>query len=441
MTATLEQPPVSPVPQKIRVSPQEMEAAKRWFAAKIKTAPACPPRLDGADWWPLTPEKCLRLTKAGMDQELERLATLQNREVELMCLDPLRYGYRPQCWTDAGKCIEESLLTCIFGGGGSSKTRFAAELGIRTMLKKPGAKVLWLHEAQQPSIDIQQMYVYEMLPSEWKRLKYRKSDRITKINWTKAGGFMAGAHHKFVLPNGSMGLFGFYNQDIKVCEGYGWDLVLADEDLPLGWLKTLLYRLPRCNGKMVWTFTPIRGITPAIKEVVDGAQIIKTLPAELLDQKKVHVPGCPKGHMPYLQKGVFCDSQIIYFFTEMNPWAGYEQQKKVAHQATVEEKERRFYGWSRQSIGKMFPKFGAWNIVKDIPKEVTRYVIKDPGPGRNAFIIWVAVDRYRRHWVYREWPDVETYGEWAVTSENKNKWDGDMGPAQKPLGKGVKGYK
>lgn len=456
MTATLEAPPVeAPKPRfqlsfggtSIQVTGDDLERSRKWCKENVKACPVIPPYLAGDPdaklFFPPKPEKLLFWTSTGKEKAAEEVVNSWNKAVTLMEQDPLRYGHRPSCWSDADKCISESLLTCIFGGGGSSKTRFAAELGVRTMLKKPGAKVLWLHEAQQPSIDIQQAYVYDMLPPEWKRLKYRKSDRITKINWTKAGGFMAGAHHKFVLPNGSMGLFGFYNQDIKVCEGYGWDLVLADEDLPLGWLKTLLYRLPRQNGKMVWTFTPIRGITPAIKEVVDGATVIETRKAELLDQHRVHVPGCPKGHMPYLQKGIFCDggSQIIYFFTEMNPWSGYEQQKKVAARATTEEKERRFYGWSRQLVGKRFPKFGGWNIVKEIPKDVTRYVVMDPGPGRNAFIIWVAVDRYRRHWIYREWPDVETYGEWAVTSETKNKWDGDMGPAQKPLGKGVKGYK
>jgi hypothetical protein len=194
---------------------------------------------------------------------------------------------------------------------------------------------------------------------------------------------------------------------------------------------------------MVWSYSPIYGITPAIKEVVAGAKTLKSLPAEMLDQKKVHVPGCPPGEMPYIQQSNYCDAKILYFFTNMNPWAGYEMQKRIAIQkkSTIEDLERRFYGWSRDTVGRQFPKFGAWNIVTKVPDDLTRYVFKDPGPGKNAFIIWVGVDRYRRHWVYREWPDVETYGEWAVPSDNARKYDGDPGPAQVPLGKGVRGYK
>jgi hypothetical protein len=289
---------------------------------------------------------------------------------------------------------------------------------------------------------VQQAAVFNYLPYNYKNLRPRKRDRVTKINYSKATGFLVGPEdHKFVLPNGSLGVFSYYSADIKICEGYGWDLVLADEDLPLGWLKTLLFRLPRCGGKMIWTFTPIRGITPAIKDVVDGAKTTRTLPAELLDPAKVHVDGCPPGHMPYQQDAISYEAKIIYFFTEMNPWSGYKDHKKILANATVEEIERRTYGWARQTIGKRFPKFGSENVVSSVPTDVTRYVFKDPASARNAFFIWVGVDKHGRHYIYREWPDAPTYGEWAVTSENSKRFDGDAGPAQKCLGLGVKGYK
>lgn len=418
----------------IEVTQTEIENTRKWIAENVKHSPLLKdPR----------PEVLLHMMKTGQDKIVEEEITKRNKTLELMELDPLRYGYVPDCWNDLDQCVNESVLTCLFGGGGASKTRAAARLGVRKMLEKPGAKVLWLHETQENSIIVQQRFVYDYLPYELKRRKQRKSDRTTKINYSLTTGFLAGAHHMFALPNGSMGIFNFYSQDIKVCEGHGWDLVLADEDLPLGWLKTLMFRLPRANGKMVWTFSPIRGITPAIKEVVQGAKTIKSLPAELMDQKKRHVADCPPGEMPYLQQSNYCDGKILYFFTNMNPWAGYELQKRIALQkkSTVEEIERRFYGWSRDTIGKQFPKFGVWNIVSKIPNEVTRYVFMDPGPGKNAFIIWVAVDRNRRHYVYREWPDMPTYGEWAVASENSKRFDGDPGPAQVSLGKGVRGYK
>lgn len=452
MTEVPEAPPITPVQERVRlgtsniyVTPDDFKKAEQWIKENVRPSPVIPPSItpESRFYWPITPNKVLYWMHTGKIADAEKLITEHNRAVEWMEVDPLRRGYEPDCWKDADKCLEESLLTCVFGGGGASKSRWSARTGVRQMLKKPQSKVLWLHEAQQPSIIVQQSFVYDFLPPEWKRLRQRKSDRTTKINYSRATGFLAGQHHMFVLPNGSLGVFGFYNQDIKVCESHGWDLVIADENLPLGWLKTLLYRLPRCNGKMIWCYSPIYGITPAIKEVVQGAKMLKTLPAEMLEPDKMHVDGCPKGHMPYLQQGTYCDSKIIYFFTSMNPWSGYELQKKLARakKETEEVIERRFYGWSRSTIGKKFPKFGAQNIVTEIPKDLTRYVVLDPGPGRNAFIIWIGVDRNRRHYVYREWPDHETYGDWAVASETKSKWDGDMGPAQIGLGKGVRGYK
>jgi hypothetical protein len=387
----------------------------------------------------LEPEQALWLHRNNQT-ELQEIIGERNRVIDLMERDPLRYGFIPECWNDAEKLSQESLLTAIYGGNGSSKTWACSYFGVKKCVSKPGAKVLWLHESEQSSIDIQQVAVRHYLPIEWKNHKKKSYDRTTSLGYTRATGF---SNNKFVLPNGSLGKFGNYNQDVADYEGYGWDLVLADENLPLGWLKTLLYRLPRCGGKLVWSFTPIRGITPAIKEVVTGAKIRETRKAELLSQEKVHVTGCPKGHMPYIQEGVWCDSRIIYFFTEMNPWSGYEQHKKIMLKATQEEVERRTYGWARNSIGKRFPKFDNNNIIPldKLPKEVTRYVFKDPASARNAFIIWVAVDPHGRHYIYREWPEITKYGEWAVTSEDSKKWDGDPGPAQRPLGFGVADYK
>jgi hypothetical protein len=43
-------------------------------------------------------------------------------------------------------------------------------------------------------------------------------------------------------------------------------------------------------------------------------------------------------------------------------------------------------------------------------------------------MIWAIVDDLERVFIYREWPDYQTYGEWAIPSE---KMDGSQGPAQK----------
>jgi hypothetical protein len=101
----------------------------------------------------------------------------------------------------------------------------------------------------------------------------------------------------------------------------------------------------------------------------------------------------------------------------------------------------RFFGWARNVVKTQFPKFSAdVHIIKEakVPKIVTRYLKIDPHGARNFFILWMAVDSYGRHYVEKEWPD---YDDWAVTSENSKKYDGDVGPAQQKLGYGITEYK
>jgi hypothetical protein len=57
------------------------------------------------------------------------------------------------------------------------------------------------------------------------------------------------------------------------------------------------------------------------------------------------------------------------------------------------------------------------------------------------FQLWLAVDGQGRHYIYREWPDMERFGEWATIDEAGKKWDGAPGPAQPTLGYGVADYK
>jgi hypothetical protein len=52
-----------------------------------------------------------------------------------------------------------------------------------------------------------------------------------------------------------------------------------------------------------------------------------------------------------------------------------------------------------------------------IPEQVTRYMFTDPAGARNWATLWVAVDKHRNHYIYRDWPDLASYGEWATPSE------------------------
>jgi hypothetical protein len=98
-------------------------------------------------------------------------------------------------------------------------------------------------------------------------------------------------------------------------------------------------------------------------------------------------------------------------------------------------------------------KFGSWNIVEpeQLPPAGTNYMVTDPADVRPFFTIWLRVppgDPQRPElYIYRDWPDEQTFGEWATatereTSEDSRKgWDGDRGPAQANPGLGTSGYK
>lgn len=353
-------------------------------------------------------------------------------------------GYIQENWRRAKERLNESALFPIFGGNGSAKTWFAAWLGTQMLTRERNRHVLWLHESEKASIDVQQAAVYTWLPHE---LRGTKKGPWHNTEFTAKNGFPGGV---FTLPNKSKGVFGYYGQDVKVYEGGGWHLILADENLPLDWLQTLMYRLPRRGGKMIWTFTPIRGITPAVREVVTDAKTVEQRRAELLPEDHVIKGADAKpGHAPTLQHGLKYDARIAYWFTEDNPFSGYAQQVQQAKGATVEELERRFYGWARDTKGRMFPNFGAHCIVdpQDIPAGGTNYLVVDPvldGP-RNWFMVWFKFLNGVTY-VYRDWPDDQDHGEWALpTSKSPDSggigWDGDPGPAQPKLGYGYAEYK
>jgi len=121
--------------------------------------------------------------------------------------------------------------------------------------------------------------------------------------------------------------------------------------------------------------------------------------------------------------------------------------KKVLSGRTTTEIEQRAYGYARNTVGSCFPKFSAVHVMKRerlaevLKGKGTRRHYADPAGARNMFQIWTFTDEHDRHFVYREWPDVPTYGEWAVTAEDSRKWDGDPGPAQPSLGFGIVDYK
>lgn len=385
--------------------------------------------------------------------EPELMQKLEEREklIKLAKHDPLRYGAQLKHWRDAAELMKLWWLLPIFGGNRASKTEFCLTTAMRLLVEKPEANVLMLQNNHKMSVAVHQKGMWRYMPPEWRNIKRGKGDRSGRISYTDGIGF---SDALFVGPNGSTCMFGNYLQDKESYEGVEFDLVVADENLPLSWLKNLPRALATRDGKLLWPFTSLEGLTLAMAEIVTGARTIKSLPVDpelngMEDLSKRHVPDCPPGHMPYIQKNG--DVHIIYFHSILNPFGNYPGLKQRYGKETAERVLRRFYGFCRKTTKAKFPKFGDGNIIpheelmlriRSAPGGVTRYQVADPAGARNMFMIWVAVDEDGRHYVYREWPDKATHGDWAEPSEEAGKWDGMMGPAQaNPHGHSVTSYK
>lgn len=384
----------------------------------------------------------------------EIFEAIERRRVETIAkaaADPLRDGWILEPWRDALKQLEGDLnLLALFGGNGAGKTFFAVWEAICTIFQVPGARVLFLHESEQSSIDVHQSIVYHYLPPELKpRDGWRPKKTVTtQISYDSKNGFTG---NSISFPNGSKAVFGFYNQKVKLYEGGGWTRVVADEDMPLNWLDTLLFRLPRSKGKMLWCFTPIDGITPAIKSVTTGAVTLQSRPVDPDLLPPTHrvdeLQDWPLGEMPYIQESTREKTRIMYFHSSMNPLSGYEAAKAIGRGKDSITKERRYYGWARNTQRSCFPGFCASHILtaekmaERLTKPCTHYLVLDPAGARNFYLLWFAVDASGTHYFHREWPDVVNYGEWALPSDDRGKWDGKAGPAQIKVGFGIEQYK
>jgi hypothetical protein len=156
--------------------------------------------------------------------------------------------------------------------------------------------------------------------------------------------------------------------------------------------------------------------------------------------------------MPLVQEPAQPRGRAVYFWTLFNPFGDYYRHVRAnLVNKSTEMVERLAYGYARDTIARAFPYFGAVNIVKpeNLPKRGTNYHVIDPAGTRNWAQVWVRVtpDNPPKLYFYRDWPDCQRFGEWAVpterqvTEDSKKGWDGEPGPAQAGIGYGVAQYK
>ncbi|NDB81797.1 MAG: hypothetical protein EB127_03475 [Alphaproteobacteria bacterium] len=381
-----------------------------------------------------TEEQLRNLIKEKGVEHVTELIQLREDKIKAEKEDPYRHGYEPFHWKDADELLKERDELLILGGNRAGKTEYAAKRAIFTLVNKPNAIVWCIHTTSMSSIQMQQNVLWKYIPAEFKALK---KGRITNIQYSLKNGF---SNNSFVLPNGSQCIFMNYSQDKVVIEGGEPDFIWCDELVPLDWVQTLRYRILTRKGKLLVTFTPINGFSQVVKEYVSGCSITKTKKADILPQNLIHVPGCPKGHMPYTAHARNKTGGIIWFHSKFNVYSPFEQMVKQLESKTDYEKKIRAYGWAQALVGSQFPMFSETHIIKheNVPKEGTIFMSCDPAGARNWFMLWTKVTKEGDIVIYREFPD-ETYGEWALPD---SKVDGREGPAQRSgAGRGIEEYK
>ena len=443
---------------------------------------------------------------------------LRNR-AELIAMetaDPLEYGYEPETFRAARALLgrgwgaaqpeaspylpererpienRESKIEnpfdelLLMGANRDGKSTFAAKFCVGRLVEKPGAVGAFFHSSVRSSIDQQQVLVRSFVPPAWRGTAKLNKRSDNYFNYTRANGF---ANSKFILPNGSIGLFFNYMQQVSVMEGYEFDVVWFDELVPLPFLEALAFRLSRTRRtQIITTFTPVLGYTPVVASYVGGAEILASRPAPLLAQNRVHVRGCPPGHMPYVMRGRRANSAVLFFHLGMNPYGAHEQVRAKLKDAPEEQVKIRAYGWADKQIAGAFARFsrrahvisrelfcsrftvyglrfGAAAPVGEREKQTgaeaqnrkpetvnsepnlgTRFCVIDPGGAKNWFIKWYLATPSGHTIVYREWPDWEGHGEWALppneSAEGGRRIDWRPGPAQRDgAGRGIVAYK
>jgi hypothetical protein len=368
-------------------------------------------------------------------------ALLEAREERLKRAeeDPLNHGFELEGWKHVDEFLQVVDTAFVSGGNRSSKTEYGARSVVKAALANPKAEIVCFAQDNDASVRVQQRAVYRYLPPE---LKKKSKSTVEYLNYTHKNGFTGAS---FILPNGSTVYFHTYSQfqanrskfeGLEIgsktptwCNiGLWLDEYLEDGDL----VKTMRFRLATRNAKMLMTFTPIDGYTPFVAEFLKDCETRKTRYAEMVDED-----------LPFVQYSHNKDAGIVFFHSDLNPFGGYERIKKELRNSTRDEILTRAYGIPVKSMTTLFSKFSTGtHTYADIPSDIgdkgkwTIYHVVDPAGARNYVCLWAGVNEKGDVKILKEWPDRDTYGEWATFGQPKWKF----GPAAKKLGYDVKGY-
>jgi hypothetical protein len=303
-------------------------------------------------------------------------------------------------------------------------------------MTRPGAYVWVFSTSFETSVRDAQRLIWQYLPPQWKNLKRGK---VANVSYTQKGGF---SQKVFVAPNGSECRFMNYAQDSDVIEGGQIDLWWADELIPADWIITLRSRVIDRKGRGIVTQTPIKGYTNTVAEYLTGARVLEWTKCEFFPEQQLWA-GAEPGTLPYKMQCMNPSRHVMFFHSKNNPYVPYEDLVQEWKDKGTAQVLCRLYGVTSGASHTKFPRFGNHNIVphEKIPQKGTNYHIVDFSWEKPWAMLWLRVVRVadkRFIYVYREWPDADTYGEWVMRSDRP---DGNPGPAQHPCGFGISQYK
>ncbi len=361
--------------------------------------------------------------------------------------DPVRSGFDLEGWNRISTALKQRDEVIVLGGNRSGKTTGCAKKVMQAVMQGNDGHIVCFSQNQDTSVKVQQAAVWDMMPKEFRR-KTKSTEGY--INFSMQNGFTGSS---FIFPDTRTRVdFKTYTQfsnNQTILEGFefgfnktsgsnigAWlDEYLGDSTL----VNTLRFRLATRNSKMLLGFTPIDGFTPFIAEYLQGAETKHLRFAELLQED-----------VPVVQDCCNRDASIVYLHSDENPFGGYERIKRDLQNRPQEEIKVRAYGIPVKSMTSLLPMLSSnVNVVSDEPNAInvqmpdftnrdewTCYHVVDPAGARNFSCIWAAVNEEQEVFILREWPDMQTYGEWAIFGEPKWKY----GPAAKKIGLDIASY-
>jgi hypothetical protein len=380
---------------------------------------------------------------------LKQLHKAHEGRIEASVSDPIRYGFDLPGWERIREGLQSYNECLALGGNRSGKTTGFAKIVMEAVTESKDGHVVCFSQNEDTSIKVQQAAIWEMMPREMKK-KTKSMDGY--INFSMQNGFTG---KSFIFPDTRTRVdFKTYTQfsnNQTILEGFeygfpdpvginigAWlDEYLGDATL----VNTLRFRLATRDAVMGVGFTPIDGYTPFISDYLKNVETLETRGAALINGREV----------PVRQYSPSRDASVVYLHSDENPFGGYERIAKDLRGRPDEEILVRAYGVPVKSMTSLLPLFNTEvNVLSDEKENkygmkfpdvsnkarYTIYQVVDPAGARNYVSIWAAVDDRDNVYICREWPDWDTYGEWADFGDPKWRY----GPASKKIGLSVQGY-